>query len=184
MEYGEDERKSKGNAWDKLITMAKGKLLEDTFEQLAELGQSTAKKTVKSVAQTLNPFDKPTVIASETKQPQTESIKGKNHTPLDFNKLKDKFQDKEKLKTETLRNRLFQMVKQGDERLLMKQRQEELEKKRREAYANEEKKRKQEEKKKKQFGEIPLGKIRRSIFSPKKAAQQQHAELKPATGKQ
>lgn len=38
--------------------MAKGSILEDTFEQLVELGQSTAKKTVKSVAQTLNPFDK------------------------------------------------------------------------------------------------------------------------------
>ena len=36
--------------------MAKGKLLEDTFEQLAELGSSTAKKTVKQVVQTLNPL--------------------------------------------------------------------------------------------------------------------------------
>ncbi len=157
--------------------MAKGKILEDTFEQLAELGVSSAKKTVKSVAQTLNPFDKPTSA-------RTESVKKKNHTPLDFDKLKNKFQDKEKLKAEALRNRLFQMVRQGDERLVMEKRQKELEKKRQEAYLEEEKKRKEKEKKRQQAVPIPTGKVRRSIFSSKKAAEQQHAETKPATGKQ
>jgi len=170
--------------------MAKGKLLEDTFEQLVELGHSTAKKTVKSVVQTLNPFDKGDTSVKENSQnslnSSTEKLKDKkgNHTPLDFEKLKNKFQDKEKLKTEALRNQLFQMVKQGDERLLMEQRQKELEKKRQEAYLEQEKKRKEEEKKRKQAAPIPMGKIRRSIFSPKKVAQKQHTETKPATGKQ
>ncbi|MFH0979548.1 MAG: hypothetical protein V1803_01220 [Candidatus Roizmanbacteria bacterium] len=171
--------------------MTKPKLLEDTFEQLVELGQSTAKKTVKSVTQTLNPFSPPSVIPSEAERSEaesrnlkTESIKGKNHTPLDFERLKQKFQDKEKIKTEALRNRLFQMVRQGDERILMEKRQKEMEKKRQEVYLQEEKKRKEEEKKRKQAVPIPMGKIRRSIFSPKKVAQQQHTETRPATGKQ
>jgi len=38
--------------------MKKGTILGDTFEQLAELGVSSAKKTVKSVAQIVNPFSK------------------------------------------------------------------------------------------------------------------------------
>jgi len=155
----------------------KGKLLEDTFEQLVELGHSTAKKTVKSVAQTLNPFDK-MLDSSEIKN------KEKNHTPLDFNKLQDKFKDKEKIAAEALRNRLFQMVRQGDEKIVMENRQKELEKKRREEWEKQEKKRKEKEKQEKQTNDIPLGKIRKTIFSPKKTAKRQHTETKPSIGKQ
>ena len=44
---------------------------------------------------------------------------------------------------------------------------------------------KEEEKRKQQaYSNVPRGKARRSIFSQKKAAGQQHAETKPATGKQ
>lgn len=170
--------------------MAKGKLLQDTFEQLVELGSSTAKKTVKSVAQTFNPLsmlsqtDSGRTDSVKERSGKTESVKGKNHTPLDFDKLQNKFQDKDKMKTEALRNRLFQMVKQGDERLVMDQKQKELEKKRREEWEKQEKKKKEEERKRQQSGSIPQGKQRKSIFSHKKVAEQQHAETKPATGKQ
>ena len=166
--------------------MAKGKLLEDTFEQLVELGHSTAKKTVKSVAQTLNPFNYEKNNSQNSLNSQTEKLKNKkdNHTPLDFDKFKNKFQDKDKLKTEALRNRLFQMVKQGDERLIMEKRQKSLEKQRREEWEKQDKKRKEEEQKKQHSTQVPMGKVRRSIFSAKKAAQQQHAETKPSTGKQ
>jgi hypothetical protein len=62
---------------------------------------------------------------------------------------------------------------------------EEAQKKRQEEYEIQEKKRKEQEKKQqKQQGNIPQGKIRRSIFSSKKISERQHAELKPATGKQ
>ena len=107
-----------------------------------------------------------------------------NHTPLNLEKLGKSYQDKEKQKTEVLKQRLFQLVKRGEEEILQANKQEEMEKKRKEAYEIEMKKRKEEEKKKQQAGEIPRGKVRRSIFSPKKAAQRQHAELKPASGKQ
>ena len=180
--------------------MAKGQLLEDTFEKLVELGQSTAKNTVKSVASTLNPFSSLTKQGGGRTSEVEESrlgrdklrgessevkLKGKNHTPVDFEKLKNKFQDKEKLKVEGLRNRLFQMVKNQEERSLIEKRQKEMEKKRQEVLAEQDKKRKEEEKRKQQaYSNVPRGKARRSIFSQKKAAEQQHAETKPATGKQ
>ncbi|KKP69411.1 MAG: hypothetical protein UR68_C0052G0002 [Candidatus Roizmanbacteria bacterium GW2011_GWA2_35_19] len=135
--------------------MAKGQLLEDTFEKLVELGQSTAKNTVKSVVSTLNPFSsssKAEVGKSAQFEKATgknpELSKNKNHTPVDFEKLKK-------------------------------------EKKRQEVLAEQDKKRKEEEKRKQQaYSNVPRGKARRSIFSQKKAAGQQHAETKPATGKQ
>jgi len=171
--------------------MVKGGLIEDTFEKLAELGVSTTKKTVKSVSQTLNPFSdqvfekKGNSNEVGAKIPEIKS-KEKSHTPLDFEKLKSKFQDKEKMKVEGLRNRLFQMVKQGDERMLMEKRQKEIEEKRREAIEEQQKKqRKEEQKRHMELDQgAPRGKIRKNIFSPKKSAEKQHAETKPATGKQ
>lgn len=170
--------------------MSKGNLFEDIFEQLVELGQSTTKKTVKSVAQTFNPLsifdnqiDRRTDSVNDLNK-RTESVKKNNHTPLDFEKLQKKFQNQENMKTEALRKRLFQMVKQGDEKVLMEKRQKELEKRRKEEYEEQERKRKEKEKEKEQSENIPLGKIRRSIFSPKKVAERSRAETKPAIGKQ
>jgi len=170
--------------------MAKGKILDDAFEQLVELGQSTASKTVKSVAQIVNPFDKATSPTKENPQNSlnsiTEKLKNKkqNHTPLDFEKLKDKFQNKEKMQADTLRQRLFQMVHQSGERSVMEKRQKDIEKKRKEEYEKQQRENELKKKKQKQSGDIPQGKDRRSIFSHKKSAEQQHAETKPATGKQ
>jgi hypothetical protein len=168
--------------------MAKGTILGDTFEQLAELGQSTAKKTVKSVVQTFNPLSviaSPDKIGEKQSRQQAESLDGKNHTPLDFKKLQNNFQNKEKSQADALRNRLFQMVRQGDEKLLMEKRQKDLEKKRREEMEKQERTKKEEERLRNQgSGIIPKGKSRRSIFSHKKAAQQQQTEVKPASGKQ
>ncbi len=168
--------------------MPKGSILSDSFEQLAELGQSTAKKTVKSVAQIVNPFDnaKTSAVGQEQKTGKTAEVKrGNNHTPVDFEKLKNKFQDKDKLRAEALKNRLFQIVKREDEKIIERKEMEEAQKKRQEEYSTQEKKRKEQEKKRQeQQGNIPMGKVRRSIFSSKKTAERQHAELKPATGKQ
>jgi len=169
----------------------KGNLLDDTFEQLVELGKSTAKKTVKSVAQTFNPLS---ILTTNRKEGSTtnernnkisELKKEKNHSPLDFANLQKKYQEKDKLTAEALKNRLFQMVKQADERLLQEKHQKELEKKRQEEWEKEQKKRKEEEEKQKQQSSfIPMGKLRRSLFSPKKVAQRQQAEVKPSVGKQ
>lgn len=171
--------------------MVKTNLLDDTFEKLAELGVSTAKKTVKSVAKTFNPLDpllnpENSSFNQSSQQQQIESLKknSSNHTPLDFEKLSKNFQDKEKAAQEALSRRLFQMVQQSDERLLQEQKQKQLEKKRKEEWEAQEKKRKEEEEKRTQPTVIPQGKIRRSIFSPKKVAQRQHIETKASSGKQ
>lgn len=171
--------------------MNKGNVLSDTFEQLAELGSSTAKKTVKSMAQIVNPFDKTSGAKSTEVNPEQNSAKtsevkhGSNHTPVDFDKLKNKFQDKDKLQAEALRNRLFQIVKREDEKILERKETKESQKKRQLEYDSQGKKRKEQEKKQQeQRGEIPMGKIRKSIFSSKKVSDRQHAEVKPASGKQ
>ncbi|OGK24654.1 hypothetical protein A3A46_01305 [Candidatus Roizmanbacteria bacterium RIFCSPLOWO2_01_FULL_37_13] len=187
--------------------MIKG-VLEDSFEKLAEQGVTQTKKvvksTVKQVASTISPtkmweqilgLDSDSDITSENgnatsaveeRSGRTAEVKKTgNNTPLNLEKLGKSYQDKEKQKTEALRQRLFQLVKHGEEKVLLERKQEEEEKKQKETYEAQEKKRREEEKKKKdQATEIPKGKVRRSIFSPKKVAQRQHAETKPSTGKQ
>ena len=178
--------------------MAKGNILSDSFEQLVELGSTTAKKSAQQVAQTINPLklaqsafgiessDQSNESHKSNQPHSSESLKkGKDHTPLNFNKLQEKFKDKEKMKMEVLRSRLFQIVKRDDEKTLERKKMEEAQKKRQEEFSAQEKKRKEKEKRQsEQQDNIPEGKIRRNIFSPKKTAERQHAELKPATGKQ
>lgn len=170
--------------------MAKGNILGDTFEQLAELGQSTAQKTVKSMAQIVNPFDKSGAKTSEVGHEQntrktSEVNRKQNHTPVDFDKLKNKFQDKDKLQAEALRNRLFQLVKREDEKILERKDMEEAQKKRQEEYDEQDKKRKEQQKKmQNQQSGIPTGKAKRGFMTRKKSSEQQHVENKPASGKQ
>ena len=159
--------------------MQKGTILGDTFEQLAELGVSSAKKTVKSMSQIVNPFDK----TSGNKTAEVNSRK--DHTPLDFKKLQNKFQDKDKLLAEALRNRLFQGVKREDEKILEREEMNEQQKKRQEEYEDQDKKRKKQQyKNQSQQSGMPTGKAKRGFMSRKKSSEQQHVENKPASGKQ
>ena len=144
--------------------MKKGTILGDTFEQLAELGQSTAKKTVKSVAQTFNPFEK---ISREKNSP-SEQIGKKDHTPLDFKKLNDRFQDKDKLQAEALRSRYFQSVKREDEKILERKNMSEQQKKQEEANVAYDERRKDQQKKQSQQDGLPGGKAKRGVASRKK----------------
>ena len=174
--------------------MVKMGFWEDTFEKLAELGVSTAKKSAQSVKQTFSPLknlektinpQSPQFLESPQSSLKETSGKGKNHTPLNFQKLQKKYEDQDQVKTKMLRQRLFQLVKSGEEKSVMKMRQKEMEKKRKEQYEVLEKKRKEQEKKKRESIEpTPMGKIRRSIFSPKKVAKREQAEVRPAAGKQ
>ena len=175
--------------------MAKGNILEDTFEQLVELGQSTAKKSAQQVAQTTNPLklvqsafgQENSNESNQTNKFQSfESVKkGKDHSPLDFKKLQEKFKDKEKMKMEGLRNRLFQIVKREDEKSLERKEMGEAQKKRQEEYSTQEKKRKEQQQKiQGQQSSIPTGKAKRGFMSRKKTSEQQHVENKPASGKQ
>ncbi|MDO8497509.1 MAG: hypothetical protein Q7S61_03105 [bacterium] len=169
--------------------MAKPGFWSDTFEQLAELGKTTGKQSAKSVAQTFNPVKILEQAAGSTGSPNEGDLKNefqkkKNHTPMDFDKLQKKYQEKDTQNLATLRNRLFQMVKSGDEKILAEKKQEEEEMKRKIYYDEMEKKRRKQATVQQQSQFAPKGKEKRGLFSPKKKAQAQHAETKPATGKQ
>lgn len=173
--------------------MVKGKFWDDTFEQIVELGGSTAKASAKAVTSTFNPVKIVESAAglhakagTEGKKDKKEGEGGKkNNTPLDFDGLQKKYQSQDKVKAEALRNRLFQLVKKGEEDTLVRKKQEEEEKKRKLAFEEEEKKKKLQEKKKAEAqATVPQGKVRKSIFSPKKVAQREQVEVKANSGKQ
>ena len=171
--------------------MPKGNILSDSFEQLVELGQSTVKQGGKQIGQTFSPLKLLETISPQSSQSsqslQKEKAKSKDNksTPLDLDKLHQKYQDQEKIKVENLRHRLFQIVKQEEEKSLQRKKTEEYQKKQKEEAEKEQKKHHQQQQQKaQQAEEEPRGKIRRSIFSPKKIAKRQQAEVNPATGKQ
>ena len=163
---------------------------QDTFEQLVKLGASTAKKTTQSVTQTFSPLKIVEKIvntdSSQSNQPQEKQPLTKdNHTLLNFEKLQKKYQEQDEQKTAVLRQRLFQLVRSAEEKVLIDKKQKEIEEQRREIYEQQEKRRREEERKRQEQTEnLPQGKIRRSIFSPKKIAKRQQAEVKPAAYKQ
>ncbi len=159
----------------------------DTFEQVAEFGSNTTKKTLKDLKETFNPLNllKTINVSSERKNSDIEKMKGKNSTPLDFLKLEKKLNDKEKVKTQALRNRLFQMVKGQEEKLHYEQTRKKQEKINQEAMiAQKQKEREKQEQITQAQSGIPQGKSRKNIFSRKKVASREQMEVKPSSGKQ
>ncbi len=166
--------------------MAKGKILQDTFEQIVELGSSTAKKSAKQTFQTFSPLNiLENLTGTATVKPKIDTDrKTEGHTPIDINGLKENYEAQDKKKENDLRNRLFNLVKAGENQEVQKKKTEEREKSVQEQQ--EEQQKAEEERKKRDaqiLGEVPQGKQRKSIFSPKAKAQREHAELKPASGK-
>ena len=168
----------------------KGSIVSDSFEQLVELGQSATKKTAKHVGKTVSPSKVlEEMLGLENADPKQAEIlrklekkSGMNHTPLDLEELHKK-QDSDK--EASLRNRLFQLSRQEEQRIVAEKKQKKQQKAQQELAEEQEKKRREaEEKKKQQEAPAPAGKQRRSIFSPKKKAQEQHTKTRPATGKQ
>ena len=165
--------------------MPKGKILQDSFEQIVELGQSTAKKGAKQAAQTFSPLNiLENLTSSSASKPNEIDNKKSDHTPIDIGSLKENYDVQDKQKKNALRNKLFQLVKSGDDQEMQKKKSEERQKTVDEQRAEEQKA--AEEKKKRDtqiLGEVPHGKQRKSIFSAKTKIQREHAELKPASGK-
>lgn len=168
--------------------MAKGNIINDTFEQLAELGVSTVKKTGQSVKQTFNPLQifeaESDKQSPENKQKSQKELGTKNnHTPLDFDKLGGQYQTQEKQKEEALRQRLFQLVKGDEKRAVEERKQEKKQQEQAEIREVQEKNKRIEAQKQQSYMETPKGKERRSILSKKKKVTQEQAEFKPSTGK-
>lgn len=169
--------------------MAKFGFWEDAFEKILEQGTIMGKQSVKQVAKTFDPLqmlDQATGQSNSDKGVEPlEKGKSQKHTPLDFKNLQKNYENQDKQKTDALRQRLFQMVKGADEKILMEKRQKQMEKKQKGEYEVMEQKRREKEKKKQEEAQlIPQGKIRRSIFSAKKVAKREQAEVKPSAGKQ
>ena len=168
--------------------MAKGNIVRDSFEQVVEAGGTIAKKGVKQVAKTFSPLQ---MIENALGEDEVSDLKnkenktnGQNHTPLDVEKLEKKYDGEDQGEMTAVRNKLFQIVREGEQRELERSKREKQEKEREEEQEKSAKQKEEEEKKKVQQQEIPSGKQRRSIFSTKKVAKREHAEIKPAIGKQ
>lgn len=164
--------------------MPKGKIIHDSFERIAELGQSITKKGSKQAVETFSPINIiENLTTSSTSKPIEKEKEKTDHTPIDINTLKSKYEEQDKQKENVLRNRLFRLVKSGDEQELEKKQAENRKKTAQEQQEEQEKIEKEKKIKESQSGDIPQGKQRRSIFSPKAKAQREHAETRPAVGK-
>lgn len=166
--------------------------------ELLELGKSTAKATKQGVKQTFSPIK---MLQSMTQNPNAlESTKkdgdkngedqapetiqqGKNPkgtTPLDLNKLGEKYKDQEKQSLDAMRSRLFQLVK-GDEQKAIEGRKREEQERLQKIHQEEEEKKRREQEKRQQDSQqnLPQGKVRKTIGAVhKQKAQEAHQEVK------
>ncbi len=172
--------------------MKKGTVWDDTFETAIETGKTMAKTGANQIKDTFNPFRMIENVFSkgDSKTPEQlmkEKMKVKQgHTPLDFDKLNKSYQSQDAQKTNALRNRLFQLVRSGEEKVKQEKQQKKEEEKRQIAYTEHEKRRQEAEKAKQQEASAaPQGKVRKSILGGgRKKATPDTAELKPSKGKQ
>lgn len=169
------------------------KFWDDTLEKALEAGQSMAKSGAKQIKQTFNPLQmiKSTAENGGDLQSQAKAAKEQlankkdSSTPLDFDKLQKSYGNQDEIQAKALANRLFQLVKSGEEKAINEEKQKEAEKLHQEEYA------KQQEKQKKaqaqqQPAEEPHGKERKSILGgkKKKSSTPATAEVKPSQSKQ
>lgn len=174
--------------------MNKG-FLDDTFEKALEAGQSMAKSGAKQIKQTFNPVqmlknaaDTEVLSPEQQAQKMQEKAKkeGKNNTPLDFNKLEKSYGEQDEAKAKIMAERLFKLVKSGEEKAIRDEEQKDAEKKQQEANAEHQKKQQEAQAKQQQTQEMPQGKERRSILAgkKKKSGTPATAEVKPSQSKQ
>lgn len=180
--------------------MAKGGFWSDTFEQLEQLGTSTAKQTgqaVKSVTvgslqKALEEFtggaSSPQSSDKGIEKLEKGQAKKQNYTPLDPKKLEEGYKKQDQQKIMDVRQKLwhyFNLEKQEEKKATEDTKREEEERKRKEEWQKEEEKKRIEEKAKQQpFVEAPKGRERRSIFAPKKVAKRSQMETRVGAGKQ
>lgn len=189
--------------------MSNNSIIRDSFEQILELGGSTAKQAVKAVAQSFNPLQKPSSENKSSNPLQNPGDKGKetvdkakmnNHTPVDFQKLDDAYKKQDQISLEEQRkllspeqlqeqdeHRYFQRVKKEEEEAILKRKQEEEERKKQEAMEEQKKKQEQQAKAQQPVGDLPQGKVRKSILGggrKKASSAPPPQEVKPSVGKQ
>lgn len=173
--------------------MARSGLLGDTISEVFELGKSTVQNTGKSVGNTFSPLkimeqngllpaSGPLKSGEEKGMEQLEQGQGQkknNNTPLDFNKLNDTYKKDDAASLQKLRGIYFQRVKSEEKQAIAALQNKEDERKKRELEEEEEKRRQIEAQKQQEVAQdVPRGKERKNMFSPKKKAQESHQEVK------
>ena len=168
----------------------KGSAIRDQLEQAMEMGKSTVQQPVKATSQIINPFKAINEIISSPNSlqqgdqgmeaaEQGQSQKPK-HTPLDFNKLDDKYKDKEKADMAAVQKRLFDLVKNDEQKAIgsaKKEKQEKLQQEQQEEQIKIQQQKAQQEQDAQSAA--PQGKVRRTLGQAhKKAAQDSHQEVK------
>lgn len=143
---------------------------QNPFESIAEFGVSS----VKQVVDTLNPLSSILEHPSHSSSPaekahSPENQKPKGHTPLDFNKLGEKYKNQDESvhqqELASLRQRYFKRIKNEDEQLLQEHHNKDQEKLKQEAYEEQVKQQQiQERLAKQQQQDEPHGKIRKNIL--------------------
>ena len=172
--------------------MASKKIAHNTFEQVIETSHEIAKSAEKQVKETFNPLDMIRTSFTEEKNPQAKDSKSESkdtlskdekHTPLDFDNLNKSYADQDKQKIDAMKQRLFQLVKNDDEKTATKTKQEKAQKERTILQEEDEKKRREQEQRRQQsYSTSPQGKLKGG--KRKRPAEPQPAETKPGSSKQ
>lgn len=182
--------------------MALKKIIKNAFEQLAETGRDMAKSSGKQVKETFSPWDM--IRNSFSEDEKSKSGKGPQEiqklkemqgngggaSPLDFDKLQKSYANQDQQKIESMKQRLFQMVKNEDEKIIQRKDQKVAENKQVESQEIAEQRRREEERRRvNSQSNAPEGKSGRgTALSGKKKKRQplepQPAESKPGGGKQ
>ena len=184
------------------VNMAVKKIIHDAFEQAVETGKNVAKSSAKQVKETFSPWDMIRNSFTEEKTPQNQEQspsaqtklkemqeKGGKHTPLDFEKLKKTYANQDQNNIEVMKQRLFQLVKKDEEKIMMRGKQEKAEKERNTAQEEAEKRRNEEEQRRRNMmSDVPEGKSGRGTAligkKRRKPTEPQPAETKPGSSKQ
>ncbi len=181
------------------LSMAIKKIIQDAFEQVIETGKDIGKSSIKQIGETLSPWDMIRNSFSENaKTPENSSAKSKfkemqgnggKGTPLDFDKLQKSYADQDKMKIESMKQRLFQLVKNEDTKTAQRKDQKAAEKKQLETQEIIEQQRKEAEmRQRNSMSNAPEGKSGRGTAlsgkKRKKPTDPQPIETKPGGSKQ
>ena len=181
--------------------MAIKKIIKNAFEQVYETGKDMAKSSAKQLGETLSPWEMiRNSFGDEKKSPENANQMSKSKlkemqgnggagTPLDFDKLQKSYANQDQMKIASMKQRLFQMVKNEDTKTIQRKDQKIAEKKQIETQEIAEKRRREEEQRRfnSQSG-APEGKSGRGTAlsgkKKRKPTEPQPAETKPGGGKQ
>lgn len=161
-------------------------LVKSTGQQAAQAAKSLTFGTAQKALEQITGQSSTSTEPNKGSEKLTNERKQINHTPLNFKKLQEKYQEQDKKKMDDVRNKLwhfFNLAKEEERKAIEQRKREEEERKRKEEMEEQEK-RKKEQAQQQEPLPMPKGKERRSIFAPKRAVKRAQAETRVGSGKQ